>query len=284
MQLALEHIDYIYAPGTAYEKIALKDIHFQIGEHEFIGLIGHTGSGKSTLIRHLNGLIRPTSGDILANGTSILGKNYPIKSLRQKVGLVFQYPEHQLFEATIIEDIAFGPLQQGLSKEEAYLKARKAMKKVGLGKEYEQISPFELSGGQKKRVAIAGVLAMEPEILVLDEPTAGLDPRGRESILAQIYQIYQEDKISVIIVSHRMEDIALYSNRLIVMNQGSIIFDDTPRRVFAHRKELERVHLGIPKITYMMQELKKRGLVERDDCISLEEASDEIIEGIGRRK
>lgn len=272
MQLEIEHLNHIYAQGTTYERQALKDISFRINEHEFIGIIGHTGSGKSTLIQHLNGLLLPTSGDIKVDGISILSKGFSLRDLRRRVGLVFQYSENQLFETTILDDIAFGPIQQGLSKEQAYEKARVAMMKVGLDKGYEQRSPFELSGGQKKRVAIAGVLAMEPEILVLDEPTAGLDPKGREDILNQIHQIYEEDKISVILVSHRMEDISLYSNRLIAMSKGEIIFDDEPKRVFAHRKELEAVHLGIPRITYMMQEMKKKGLVSRDDCVSISEA------------
>lgn len=277
MRLEIDHLNHIYASGTTYERQALKDISFTINDHEFIGLIGHTGSGKSTLIQHLNGLLLPTSGDIKANGISILSKGFSLKNLRQKVGLVFQYSENQLFEATTLDDIAFGPLQQGLSKIKAYEKARAAMVKVGLDESYEQRSPFELSGGQKKRVAIAGVLAMEPEILILDEPTAGLDPKGREDILKQIYQIYEKDHISVLLVSHRMEDIALYSNRLIAMSGGEIIFDDEPKKVFAHRKELEDIHLGIPRITYMMQELKKKGLVQRDDIVSIEEATQVVM-------
>lgn len=277
MQLEIEHLHHIYAQGTTYERQALKDISFRVTDNEFIGIIGHTGSGKSTLIQHLNGLLLPTSGDIKVDGTSILSKGFSMRDLRRRVGLVFQYSENQLFETTILDDIAFGPIQQGLTKEEAYEKSRMAMVKVGLDSSYEQRSPFELSGGQKKRVAIAGVLAMEPEILVLDEPTAGLDPKGREDILNQIHQIYEEDKISVILVSHRMEDISLYSNRLIAMSKGEIIFDDEPKRVFAHREALEEVHLGIPRITYMMQEMKKKGLVSRDDCVSIQEAVEIVM-------
>ena len=239
MSIIVDKVNYVYSQGTAYEIQALKNINLKIEDGEFIGIIGHTGSGKSTLIQHLNGLTKATSGAIYYNGADIYDEGYNLKELRSKVGLVFQYPEHQLFETTIFEDVCFGPKNQGLTKEEAELRAFAALKSVGLPEEVYYYSPFDLSGGQKRRVAIAGVLAMQPEVLILDEPTAGLDPKGRDEILDQVAKLHKERGITVILVSHSMEDVAKYVDRIIVMNQGSVMFDDIPKSVFAHYKELE---------------------------------------------
>ncbi len=238
MSIKLDHVNYVYGQGTAYEIHALKDICLELRKGEFVGLIGHTGSGKSTLVQHLNGLVKATEGHIYFHGEDIYGAGYDMRRLRSKVGLVFQYPEHQLFEVDVLSDVCFGPKNQGLSREEAEKKAKEALTMVGLGEEFYYQSPFELSGGQKRRAAIAGVLAMEPEILVLDEPTAGLDPKGRDEILDQISLLHQEKKITIVLVSHSMEDVAKYAERIVVMNQGEVLFDDTPREVFCHYKEL----------------------------------------------
>lgn len=228
MSIKVKDVNYTYAENTAYEIHALKDIKLEIPDGQFIGLIGHTGSGKSTLVQHLNGLIRATGGRIYFNGRDIYGENFSMKELRSKVGLVFQYPEHQLFEIDVLSDVCFGPKNLGCSREEAERKAREALRMVGMGEEYDKSSPFELSGGQKRRVAIAGVLAMEPEVLILDEPTAGLDPRGRDEILDQIERLQKERGITVILVSHSMEDVARYVDRIIVMDHGQVRFDDAP--------------------------------------------------------
>ncbi|MFW5631866.1 MAG: energy-coupling factor transporter ATPase, partial [Acetivibrio ethanolgignens] len=238
MSIILDKVNYYYSPRTAYEKQALKNINLEIKDGEFIGLIGHTGSGKSTLIQHLNGLIKATSGSIYYNGQDIYDEDYKMKDLRNKVGLVFQYPEHQLFETTVLRDVKFGPTNQGLPALEVDLRAYEALKQVGISDDMLDLSPFELSGGQKRRVAIAGVLAMKPEVLILDEPTAGLDPKGRDEILDQIAKLHQENNITVILVSHSMEDVAKYVDRLIVMNRGEAVFDGTPKKVFHHYKEL----------------------------------------------
>ena len=277
MPLKLEHVEYIYSPGTAYEIHALKDINFEIEDGEFIGLIGHTGSGKSTLVQHLNGLIKATSGHIYFNGEDIYSENYDMRRLRAKVGLVFQYPEYQLFEVDVLSDVAFGPKNQGLSREEAEEKAREALRMVGLSEEYDRQSPFELSGGQKRRAAIAGVLAMEPEILILDEPTAGLDPKGRDEILEQIARLHSEKGITIILVSHSMEDVAKYVGRIIVMNQGGIIFDDLPKTVFRHVDELEEVGLAAPRVTYILHSLKEKGFDVDLDAITVGDAVDTIL-------
>lgn len=277
MPLKLEHVEYIYSPGTAYEIHALKDINFEIEDGEFIGLIGHTGSGKSTLVQHLNGLIKATSGHIYFNGEDIYSENYDMRRLRAKVGLVFQYPEYQLFEVDVLSDVAFGPKNQGLSREEAEEKAREALRMVGLSEEYDRQSPFELSGGQKRRAAIAGVLAMEPEILILDEPTAGLDPKGRDEILEQIARLHSEKGITIILVSHSMEDVAKYVGRIIVMNQGGIIFDDLPKTVFRHVDELEEVGLAAPRVTYILHSLKEKGFDVDLDAITVVDAVDTIL-------
>ncbi|MDY4840124.1 MAG: energy-coupling factor transporter ATPase, partial [Lachnospiraceae bacterium] len=234
MAIQLDKINYSYSVGSAYEVHALRDINLTIEDGQFIGIIGHTGSGKSTLIQHMNGLIRATSGNIYYNGEDIYAQDYDMRSLRSKVGLVFQYPEHQLFETTIFDDVCYGPKNQGLSKDEAGLRAFEALKSVGLKEELYYQSPFDLSGGQKRRVAIAGVLAMRPEVLILDEPTAGLDPKGRDEILALISKMHKERKITIILVSHSMEDVAEYVERIIVMNHGQVMFDDVPHEVFRH--------------------------------------------------
>jgi hypothetical protein len=276
MLLIADHISYVYSAGTAYEKKALNDVSLTINKGEFIGIIGHTGSGKSTLIQHFNGLEKATSGTIYFNGQDIYDKDFNMKSLRSKVGLVFQYPEHQLFETTVLEDVKFGPKNLGLDKLEVDLRAFEAIKQVGLSEKSYDASPFELSGGQKRRVAIAGVLAMKPEILILDEPTAGLDPRGRDEILDQIAKLHKEG-LTVILVSHSMEDVAKYADRIIAMNSGKIAFDGTPKEVFRHYKELERMGLSAPQVTYIMQEMKDLGLPVDTDVSTVEEAKEEIL-------
>ena len=277
MSIKLEHINYVYSEGTAYEKHALKDVSLEIPHGEFVGIIGHTGSGKSTLIQHLNGLIKATSGALYYNGENIYGENYNLRELRNQVGLVFQYPEHQLFENDVISDVCFGPMNQGLSREEAEKEAKQALTHVGVKESNFKKSPFELSGGQKKRVAIAGVLAMNPKILILDEPTAGLDPKGRDDILDQIAELHKVRGITIVLVSHSMEDIAKYVERLIVMNHGEAVFDDTPKKVFSHYKELETMGLAAPQITYIMHALKEHGLNVDADATTVEEARDSIL-------
>lgn len=282
MSIVLENINYIYSQGTAYEKLALKDINLEIKKGEFVGIVGHTGSGKSTLIQHLNGLERATSGKILYDGQDIYEKSFDLEQLRMKVGLTFQYPEYQLFEATVFEDVCFGPRNQKLSKEEVEKRAKEALNLVGIAEELYEKSPFQLSGGQKRRVAIAGVLAMNPDYLILDEPAAGLDPIGRTEILDQIKKFHEERGIAVILVSHSMEDIAKYVDRMIVMNHGEKVFDDTPRKVFAHYKELEWIGLSAPAVTYIMQDLKEKGLPVSTDIINEEEATAEILRVLGK--
>ena len=277
MSIALEHVNYIYSPGTAYEKRALNDISLEIGQGQFVGIIGHTGSGKSTLIQHLNGLMKATSGDILYDGQSIYAEGYDMRKLRSQVGLVFQYPEHQLFEVDVISDVCFGPKNQGLSEEESEKNAREALELVGFPEKYYKQSPFELSGGQKRRVAIAGVLAMKPKVLILDEPTAGLDPKGRDEILDQIAKLHKETGMTVVLVSHSMEDVARYVDRIIVMNKGEKMLDSTPKEVFRHYKELEEVGLAAPQVTYVMHDLKDRGFDGSPDATTIEEAADEIM-------
>jgi energy-coupling factor transport system ATP-binding protein len=277
MSIIVDKLNYIYSPGTAYQKHALKDINLEIPEGEFIGLIGHTGSGKSTFIQHLNGLIRGTSGSIYFNGQNIYDAGYNMKGLRSKVGLVFQYPEHQLFETTVFKDVCFGPSNQGLEALQVELRAYEALKMVGIDNSLLDASPFELSGGQKRRVAIAGVLAMKPEVLILDEPTAGLDPKGRDEILEQIAKLHKENKLTIILVSHSMEDVAKYVDRLIVMNRGEVAFNDTPRNVFAHYKELEKIGLAAPQVTYVMNELRMHGLPVSIEATTIEEAKEEIL-------
>lgn len=281
MSIILNEVNYRYSPDTAYEKHALKDVNLKIEEGQFIGVIGHTGSGKSTLIQHLNGLIKATSGGIYYNGEDIYDKDYNLKELRSKVGLVFQYPEHQLFETTIFKDVCFGPKNQGLSQKEAELRAFVALRAVGLPEELWYQSPFDLSGGQKRRVAIAGVLAMQPEVLILDEPTAGLDPKGRDEILNQVAEMHKNLNMTIILVSHSMEDVANYVQRLIVMNHGQVMLDGTPAEVFAHYKELEAVGLAAPQVTYLMHDLHRNGLPVDVNATTKDEAKKSILKLFG---
>ena len=283
MSITLEHLSYVYNPGTAYEKHALKDVSLEIPQGQFVGIIGHTGSGKSTLIQHLNGLMKATSGRLLSEGKHIYEEGYDMKQLRTQVGLVFQYPEYQLFEVDVLSDVCFGPKNQGLSKEECEAQAKEALQLVGFPEKYYHQSPFELSGGQKRRVAIAGVLAMRPKVLVLDEPTAGLDPKGRDEILDQIAYLHKESDLTVILVSHSMEDIARYADRLIVMNSGEVMYNDTPKNVFAHYQELEKVGLAAPQVTYIMHDLKMKGFPVGVTATTVEEAADEIMHALGRQ-
>lgn len=284
MAIKVKNVNYTYAEGTAYEMHALKDVNLDIPDGQFVGLIGHTGSGKSTLVQHLNGLVRATSGHIYFNGKDIYGDGFSMKELRSKVGLVFQYPEHQLFEIDVLTDVCFGPKNLGFSKEEAEEKAKEALRMVGLGEEYYKRSPFELSGGQKRRVAIAGVLAMDPQVLILDEPTAGLDPRGRDEILDEISMLHREKGITIVLVSHSMEDVARYVDRIIVMNQGQVRFDGIPREVFRHCRELEEIGLAAPQVTYLMHELKAKGADVDTDATTIEEAADAIEKWLKRQR
>ena len=274
MAIKIEHLNYVYSEGTAFEKHALKDINLELPDGQFIGVIGHTGSGKSTLIQHLNGLLKGTSGAIYYNGKNIYGEGYDLRALRSKVGLVFQYPEHQLFEVDVFSDVCFGPKNLGLPKDEVEKRALEALRLVGLKEKHYHKSPFELSGGQKRRVAIAGILAMEPDVLVLDEPTAGLDPKGRDEILDQVALLHKKRHITVVLVSHSMEDVARYVERIIVMNKGKVMFDDTPRQVFQHYRELESVGLAAPQVTYLMHDLKEKGWDVDPQATTVEEAAE----------
>ena len=277
MGMRLEHVSYIYSPDNAFRKQALKDINLEIHDGEFIGLIGHTGSGKSTLIQHLNGLIRATEGKIYYNDQDIYASDYRMTDLRSHVGLVFQYPEHQLFEMTVLKDVCYGPKNLGLSDDEAKKRAKEALTMVSIAeKEYEK-SPFELSGGQKRRVAIAGVLAMHPDILVLDEPTAGLDPKGRNDILDQISSLHKKTGITVILVSHSMEDVAKYVDRIIVMNRGQVFMDGTPKAIFDRSDALESVGLAAPQVTYVMRCLHSIYPNMPMDATTVEEAKTDIL-------
>ncbi len=277
MSIKAVDLNFVYGGGTAFEQHALFDVNFEIKDGEFVCLIGHTGSGKSTLIQHLNGLIKASAGSLYYNGENIYSEGYDMKELRSKVGMVFQYPEHQLFEVDVLSDVCFGPKNQGLSGEEAEKKAKEALALVGLDASYYSRSPFELSGGQKRRVAIAGVLAMDPEVLILDEPTAGLDPRGRDEILGQIARLHREKGMTIILVSHSMEDVARYADRLIVMNHGQKVFDGAPKEVFRHYKELESMGLAAPQITYLVHDLRGMGLEIDSDITTVEEARDAIL-------
>ncbi|MDO5541329.1 MAG: energy-coupling factor transporter ATPase [Eubacteriales bacterium] len=286
MSIKIEHLDYVYSQGTAYEKKALNNINLEIPDGQFVGIIGHTGSGKSTLVQHLNGLMKATDGTIYFNGENIYAQGYSMKELRSKVGLVFQYPEYQLFEIDVFTDVCFGPKNLGLPIEEVEKRATEALRQVGLKEKYYKKSPFELSGGQKRRVAIAGILAMQPEVLILDEPTAGLDPKGRDDILDQIAELQKQRNITVVLVSHSMEDIAKYVDRIIVMEKGKVRFDDAPKKVFEHYKELECIGLAAPQVTYVMQELKNRGMNVDTHATTIEEAVASIMsyeEGRGRK-
>ena len=284
MSIILDHVSHIYEAGTAMEFAALKDINLTIPEGQFIGLIGHTGSGKSTLVQHLNGLLAPTGGNIYYNGADIHDSDFNRKELRSKVGLVFQYPEHQLFEIDVFTDVCFGPKNLGLDKKDVELRAYAALKQVGLEDEYFYQSPFDLSGGQKRRVAIAGVLAMKPEVLILDEPTAGLDPKGRDEILDQVAKLREETGMTVILVSHSMDDVAKYVDRIIVMNRGQVMFDQELKEVFGHYKELEEIGLAAPQVTYIMQELREKGLMVDTGATTIEEAKNSILSALRRQR
>ena len=281
MLIILDKVNYVYSEGSGFEKKALDDVSLTIDKGEFIGLIGHTGSGKSTLTQHLNGLLRATSGNIYYDGQDIYEKGFVMKNLRSKVGLVFQYPEHQLFESDVFTDVCFGPKNLGLDKKDVELRAFEALEMVGRPKELFYNSPFELSGGQKRRAAIAGVLAMKPEVLILDEPTAGLDPKGRDEILDQIKKLHEETGITVILVSHSMEDVAKYVGRLIVLDHGRVMYDDIPKKVFRNYRELEKIGLAAPQLTYIMNALKANGFDVDTDAITMEEAVATVKKALG---
>lgn len=282
MSMQIENLSYVYGEGTAFEKKALDNVNLELPDGQFIGVIGHTGSGKSTLIQHLNGLLRATHGKIYYNGEDIYREGYDMRGLRSKVGLVFQYPEHQLFEVDVFTDVCFGPKNQGLPKEEVEARALEALHQAGLKEKHYRKSPFELSGGQKRRAAIAGILAMHPEVLVLDEPTAGLDPKGRDEILEQIARLHQERNITVLLVSHSMEDVAKYVDRILVMDDGKIMFDDVPKRVFHHYQELEKIGLAAPQVTYVVKALEAKGWKIDTDATTVEEARSAVLRALGR--
>ena len=278
MAIIIHELEHRYEDGSAGEKVALHDVNIKIEQGEMIGLIGHTGSGKSRLIQHLNGLLKPTSGAVFYDGKDINDSDFSKKKLRSKVGLVFQYPEYQLFESTVIDDVKFGPKNIGMDSLKIDMNSFEALKQVGIGEDLLDVSPLELSGGQKRRVAIAGVLAMEPEVLILDEPTAGLDPSGRDEILDLVAKLHKERNLTVILVSHSMEDVARYVERLIVMNHGTVAFDATPGEVFSHYKELEKIGLMAPQVTYVMEGLARRGVTLPHNAITVQEAVDSILQ------
>lgn len=283
MSIQVKNLKHIYEKGMPSESVALENISFEVDDGEFLGIIGHTGSGKSTLLQHLNGLLKPDEGTIIIGDVDITAEDVSMVEIRKRIGLVFQYPEYQLFEETVAKDVAFGPKNLGLSQEEIDSRVKEAITMVGL--DYEEIrdrSPFELSGGQKRRVAIAGVIAMGPEVLILDEPTAGLDPKGRDEILDQIAKLHEQKKMTIILVSHSMEDMAKYADRIVVMNHGEKVFDDTPRKVFHHYKELEKMGLAAPQITYIVHALKDAGIPIADDLITVQEARDAILKLLGK--
>lgn len=278
MSIKIENLTHIYMPKTPFEKKALDNVNLTVEDGEFVALIGHTGSGKSTLIQHLNGLLEPSSGKIIVDNIDITEKGVKLSDIRKKVGLVFQYPEYQLFEETIEKDIAFGPNNLGLNQEEVAVRVKRAMEMVGLDyNKYKDVSPFELSGGQKRRVAIAGVIAMEPKVLILDEPTAGLDPKGREDILSQIKKLHNEYKMTIILVSHSMEDVGNLAERIIVMNRGKVAIQGKPKDVFKEIDVLEQIGLGAPQVTYLMRELKRRGFNVSDEVFTVEQAKKELL-------
>lgn len=283
MELQIEHVSYTYNPGTTYENQALEDISLTIGSGEFIGMIGHTGSGKSTLVQLMNGLLLPTEGRILADGEDIAGEKYSRHQLRCRVGLVFQYPEYQLFETDVLTDVSFGPKNQGLGPEEAKARAREAMRAVGLDESFEKSSPFEMSGGQKRRAAIAGILAMDPEVLILDEPTAGMDPKGRDEILRLLKQLHEDRHITVILVSHSMEDVADHAGRIIVLDEGKIRWDDAPDKVFVHVRELEEIGLAAPQVSYVMARLREKGWNVDASVTTIDAAAEAIAAEAGNR-
>ena len=280
MSIILDHISYVYGEDGPMAVKALDDVCLQIPDGQFVGIIGHTGSGKSTLVQHMNGLLKATSGHIYFNGEDIYDRDFEMKKLRSKVGLVFQYPEHQLFEIDVFSDVCFGPKNLGLDKKEAELRAFDALRKVGLPMELYYQSPFELSGGQKRRAAIAGVLAMAPEMLILDEPTAGLDPKGRDEILHQIKQLQTQTNMTILLVSHSMEDVAEYVDRIVVMNKGKVMYDHVAKKVFSHYKELEEVGLAGPQVTYILHELRERGFRVDVNATTIEEAAEAVLQAL----
>ncbi len=283
MSIRLENVNYIYGEGSGQEKWALKNINLTIHDREFIGIVGHTGSGKSTLTQLLNGLEKPSSGTIYYNDEDIQADGYERRKLRQKVGLVFQYPEHQLFEVSVIKDVEFGPRNLGLSNLEVEKRSFDALKQVGLSDDLLDVAPFALSGGQKRRVAIAGVLAMQPEVLILDEPTAGLDPAGRTEILELLKKLHEENNITVILVSHSMDDVARYAGRILVMNQGELVLDGEPRKVFRYRDELRKIGLDVPQSTNILYELRDRGMAVGTEGITPEQAAECIADSLRRQ-
>ena len=282
MSILVNHLDHVYNPGTVFEVKALSDVSFSVDEGEYIGLVGHTGSGKSTLAAHLNGLMKPTGGGIYYNGVDIASEGYNMKELRGHVGLVFQYPEHQLFEEDVFTDVCFGPKNLGLSRTEVEMRAYEALKAVGIDDDQFYVSPFDLSGGEKRRVAIAGVLAMKPEVLILDEPCAGLDPAGRDEILSVADELHDSLGITIILVSHSMDDLARHAERILVMNDGKLVMDGATREVFSRRDELESMGLAVPEVTAVLADLKRAGLPVRGDLITVEEAAKEILRVFGR--
>lgn len=277
MSIKINHLTHIYNEGTTFEKVALNDVNIEIKTGEFIGLIGHTGSGKSTLIQHLNGIISPTHGEILLDDENIHKDKAKLKEVRRRIGLAFQYPEYQLFEMTVYKDVAFGPTNLGWTKEQIHESVVAALDIVGISPEIYEKSPFELSGGQKRRVAIAGVLAMNPEVLILDEPTAGLDPKGRDEILAAIRKLHEERGITVILVSHSMEDVAKLVDRIVVMHRGQVAMTGTPREIFSHPMELEQMGLAAPQVSYVFAQLKAKGYDVPTDVYTVEEAKEALM-------
>lgn len=281
MSIILDEVYHTYQPKTPYETHALKNVSLEIREGDFVGLIGHTGSGKSTLVQHLNGLLKPTAGRVVIDGQDLAAKDVKLKEIRRKVGLVFQYPEHQLFEETVYEDIAFGPKNLGLQPHQIKKRVKKAMNMVHLDYEkYQDTSPFLLSGGEKRRVAIAGVLAMEPQYLVLDEPTAGLDPKGRDEIFEQVVELHEKGGLTIVLVSHSMDDVARLARRLVVMHQGEVVYNDEPCQVFAQYQDLQDMRLDIPTVMKLMIRLQKKGWPVRSDILTLEEAKEEILQAV----
>lgn len=284
MSLIFDHVSYKYDTGKKIEPMVLDDISFQIGSGDFIGIIGHTGSGKSTLAKHMNGLLLPVSGNIYYNGQDITDRDYDRVALRRRVGLVFQYPEYQLFENKVIDDVKFGPMNMGLPKMEAELRAYEALKLVGIGEDLLDASPFMLSGGQKRRVAIAGILAMKPETLVMDEPTAGLDPAGKEELYGIITSLHEKHKLTVILISHGMEEIGKYAERILVLNDGKVYADGTPKKVFMLEEELKKAGIKIPEVTYILNRLKEKGWKFDDTAVTVEEAAEIIYNEWRTRK
>lgn len=284
MSIRAEHLTHLYSQGTSIESYALKDVSFEIPDGSFVAVIGHTGSGKSTLVQHLNGLYKPTSGTVYFNGEDIFADGYDLRGLRTRVGLVFQYPEYQLFEESVIADVMFGPLNKGLSKEEAKSRAYEALKQVGMPKELYDRSPFDLSGGQKRRAAIAGVLAMDPDVLILDEPTAGLDPRGKNYILNMLEELHRERGITIILVSHSMDDVAECADLLMVLKDAELKFFDKPKEVFKNVEELESYGLAVPEITYLAGDLNRAGIPVDPMISTVAEAKEEILKVLSEHR